>query len=169
MKLLIFFAVSAHAFTSSLPNDRLSRTTVFDGKTNGDLPQPKNEERISFDSLIDMDIVIYKLQDCDDFLLGAVQEDGSLAPLSAWTDEPAFGESIELLVDEEERFSIDVSKIQLHCLVPEANLSYGSRQCHRGVSNPHGEESELLYYVDQSLIDDFGIKFEVKPELEIMW
>ena len=29
----------------------------------------------------------------------------------------------------------------------------GSRQCHRGVGNPHGEESELLYYVDQSVID----------------
>jgi hypothetical protein len=36
-----------------------------------------------------------------------------------------------------------------------------------GPGNPHGEESELLYYVDSSILKD--IEVTVKPELEIFW
>lgn len=136
------------------------------------------------DSLIDMDVVIYSLKNQNDnenssnnseprFYFGAVQEDGVLSPLSAWTTEPAFGDSIEFLVDEADRFSLvdamDDSKIQLHHLLSEEELSYGSRQCHRGVGNPHGEESELLYYVEQDVIDKFGVVVVIKPDLEILW
>eukprot|EP00978_Attheya_sp_CCMP212_P029640 scaffold105970_cov43-Attheya_sp.AAC.1 len=69
------------------------------------------EEGIDFDSLMDMDIVLYrrreKVKEEEPSLLelGALQEDGTLAPLSAWTMESAFsGEnySIEFLVDEED-------------------------------------------------------------------
>lgn len=141
------------------------RIVLFDNDQGVDV----QSEGIPFDSLVDMDVVIYKENEGTDFLLGALQEDGSLAPLSAWSDEPAFGESIELLVDEDERFSLDVNRVDLYTLVPEENLSYGSRQCHRGVGNPHGEESELLYYVDQSIIDKFEIKLDLKPDLEILW
>ena len=102
-------------------------------------------------------------------MFAALQEDGTLSPLSAWTTEPAFGESVEFLVDEEDRFSLDKENVKLHYLLNEAELSYGSRQCHRGVGNPHGEESELLYYVEQPVIEKFQIQLNLKPDLEILW
>eukprot|EP00980_Cylindrotheca_fusiformis_P001975 scaffold443_cov125-Cylindrotheca_fusiformis.AAC.24 len=129
------------------------------------------DANLELGSLMDMDVVIYssKRDNEETKFLGALQEDGSLAPLSTWTTEPAFGESIEFLVDEEDRFSLNESEIQLHYLIDQSELSYGSRQCHRGVGNPHGEESELLYYVDQDVIEKFDVKVVVKPELEILW
>ena len=102
--------------------------------------------------------------------IGAIQEDGTVAPLSAWTSETAFDDMLELVVDEEDRFpgltSADVQVIQV---LPEAAISYGSRQVGGGMGpgNPHGEESELLYYVKEALLE--GVKYEVKPELEIFW
>jgi hypothetical protein len=101
----------------------------------------------------------------------AMQEDGVLSPLSAWTTEPAFGTSVELLVDEADRFALtrSMDKLRLHHLLSEEELSYGSRQCHRGMGNPHGEESELLYYVEQDVINRFQVTVDVKPYLEILW
>lgn len=130
---------------------------------------------VTLDSLVDMDVVIYSLPSDDDdegnLRLAAMQEDGVLSPLSAWTMESAFGESIEFLVDEADRFALTTSmeKIRLHRLLSEEELSYGSRQCHRGVGNPHGEESELLYYVEQDVIENFQLHVDVKPDLEILW
>ena len=126
---------------------------------------------VPFDSLIDMDIVIYSRKDgdADKKFFGAVQEDGGLAPLSAWTTEPAFGASVEFLVDEEDRFSLDEKAVKIEYLLNGPELSYGSRQCHRGVHNPHGEESELLYYVDEKVISNFGVEVQIKPGLEILW
>lgn len=133
----------------------------------------ENSVNIDIDQLIDMDVVVYSFVDDEQGTkrFAALQEDGVLSPLSAWTSEPAFGESIELLVDENDRFSLvdKMDRIQLHHLIDESNLSYGSRQCHRGVGNPHGEESELLYYIDQDLIDKFDAHIDIKPELEILW
>lgn len=131
-----------------------------------------SNDNLQLVSLIDMDVVIYSVKDDteESKFLGALQEDGSLSPLSVWTTEPAFGDSmIEFLVDEEDRFSLDENTLKLHYLVDQSELSYGSRQCARGVHNPHGEESELLYYVDQGVIDKFDVKVIVKPELEILW
>jgi hypothetical protein len=49
--------------------------------------------------LMDMDIVIFTRNNGDAGKekkeLGAVQENGTVAPLSAWTLEPAFGKSLE--------------------------------------------------------------------------
>jgi hypothetical protein len=132
------------------------------------------------DSLIDMDVIIYSLKNGNDddddknknkMYLGAIQEDGTLSPLSTWTKDPAFGTSIEFLVDEEDRFVLAtcMDQIHIHTMVPELQLSYGSRQCHRGVGNPHGEESEILYYIDQDVIDKYQIQVSIKPHLEILW
>jgi hypothetical protein len=131
-----------------------------------------------------MDVVIYSLFDPDSdddkgddspqpsrLRLGAMQDDGTLSPLSAWTTEPAFGTYVEFLVDEVDRFSLAKSRdtVLIHHLLSESEMSYGSRQCHRGVGNPHGEESELLYYVDQRVIDRYNLTVVLKPELEILW
>ena len=138
-------------------------------ETSGDVAVP------DFDSLIDMDVVVYSFVDdpLKEKRFAAVQEDGILSPLSVWTTECAFGNSMEFLVDEEERFKladdVESRRIELHYLIDESSLSYGSRQCQRGVSNPHGEENELLYYIDKDVIERFDAKFDVKPELEILW
>lgn len=142
---------------------------------------------VKLSELDDMDVVVYSLADDEDnkLCLGAVQEGGVLSPLSAWTDEPAFGDSVEFLVDEKDRFVLEKeTKIQIemdgddseakrtiriHHLLSDDEVSYGQRQCPRGVHNPHGEESEMLYYVEQQLIDEFQINMEVKPELETLW
>lgn len=146
------------------------------------------EERSSYvkmSELNDMDVVVYSLLDDDKLCLGAVQEGGLLSPLSAWTDEPAFGDSIEFLVDEEDRFSLEQETkdqleidsanndakhtIRIHHLLSEDEVSYGQRQCPRGVHNPHGEESEMVYYCSQHIIDEYEIEMELKPELETLW
>jgi len=162
---------------------------------------------IKFEDLIDMDVVIYSLDKINDndndndngnnnnnLSLGAIQEDGILSPLSAWTIEPAFGESIEFLVHEDDRFLLSnknennsiigtgtstststSSVIRIHHLLSESEVSYSCRQCHRGVDNPHGEESELIYYISQTLIDEYTqnplrkIHVSMKPDLEILW
>mmetsp|Transcript_9166 Transcript_9166/g.12185 ORF Transcript_9166/g.12185 Transcript_9166/m.12185 type:complete len:206 (+) Transcript_9166:144-761(+) len=136
---------------------------------------------ISLESLMDMDVVFYidnNALDNDgndasstEGKIGAVQEDGSLLPISSWSDEPAFGNSIEFLVDEEDRVpgGLDMTKVKIISVVPEASLSYGSRQVGGGMGpgNPHGEESEVLYYVEQDLLE--GIDVAINPELEIFW
>lgn len=150
---------------------------------------------LKMSQLNDMDVVIYSLLDDDDdddkLCLGAVQENGVISALSAWTDELAFGNSVEFLVDEVDRFSLaqqteeqrkadgeddgnndkgsSNNTIRIHHVLSEDEVSYGARQCPRGVHNPHGEESELLYYVDQDLMDRFEVRMELKPELETLW
>jgi hypothetical protein len=153
--------------------------------TDGDVVETKSNNQdassspsIQVENLIDMDVVIYSFDDDDDddddrqqLLLGAMQEDGVLSPLSAWTTEPAFGDCIEFLVDEVDRFALTkcMDRVRLRHLLSESEMSYGSRQCHRGVGNPHGEESELLYYVERGVIEKYQVKVVVKPELEILW
>jgi hypothetical protein len=46
---------------------------------------------------------------------------------------------------------VGTTEIWIHSIVPQDALSYGSRQVGGGMGpgNPHGEESELLYYIDQ--------------------
>jgi hypothetical protein len=127
---------------------------------------------VDFDSLMDMDIVVYSLtSNAEERQLGAIQEDGSLAPLVVWTEEPVFGDVyMEFLVHEDDRFpGLKDGDVILHSIIQEDALSYGSRQVGGGIgpSNPHGEESELLYYVDQKMLE--GIELKVRPELEIFW
>jgi hypothetical protein len=104
--------------------------------------------------------------------LGAVQQDGRITLLSAWTHDPAFDSYVETLVDEEDLlpgYRVEDGVIRIHAVVPEHLLSYGSRQVNGGMGpgNPHGEESEMLYYIHQSIVD--GVELEVKPRLEIFW
>lgn len=140
---------------------RPSLTQFRDGRT---------LQSIDFNSLMDMDVVIYSPKNDDKKYIGAIQEDGTLSPLSAWSTDPAFGDSVEFLVDEEDRFpGLQSEDVVVHTIIPEDSLSYGSRQVGggKGPGNPHGEESELLYYVDQGLLE--GIEVKVNPDLEILW
>jgi hypothetical protein len=133
-----------------------------------------SSSEIDFDSLLVMDVVIYRDESTGTSTgtpkLGAMQEDGTIAPLSAWTTESAFGDSIEFVVDEEQRFpGLTSERAKVIQVLAEGAIGYGSRQVGggKGPGNPHGEESELLYYVDRRVLD--GIEFEVNPNLEILW
>lgn len=137
------------------------------------------DENIDFSSLMETDVVIYRIRPSagDDsngqqqpLLLGALEE-GTFSPLSIWTLEPVFGNSIEFLVDDEDRFSLgeDLQDVQLLKILDQSEVSYGSRQAARGVHNPHGEESEPLYYVEQDILEKYGISLIIKPQLEILW
>ena len=115
-------------------------------------------------------MVIFEDELSKDPHLGAVQDDGTIAPLSAWTTESAYGESIEFVVDEHDRFpGLTLENIKVIQVLDQGVIGYGSRQVGggKGPGNPHGEESELLYYVDRNVLD--GIDFKVNPKLEILW
>jgi hypothetical protein len=125
---------------------------------------------VEMDALLDMDIVLFSRNESNEVELGAIQEDGTLAPLSAWTDEYAFDDSLEFVVDEEDRFpGLTSSDVCIIKVLDEHVIGYGSRQVGGGMGpgNPHGEESELCYYVDQSVLKDVNVV--IKPELEIFW
>ena len=125
---------------------------------------------VDFNSLMEMDVVIYSEKDSDQKCIGAIQEDGTLSPLSAWSSDPVFGDSLEFVVDEEDRFpGFQEGQVVVHAIVPEESLSYGSRQVGggKGPGNPHGEESELLYYVEKGLLQ--GVALKINPNLEILW
>ena len=134
--------------------------------------------------------------------LGVIEEDGSLQPLSAWTNEPVFGTSLEFLVDDQDRIlpgglrydpvtggGQGGDMVTICALVPANVVSYASRQVDggKGPRNPHGSESELLYYIEQDYVDSFSlekgeqqqqydetacggeIEIVLKPHLEITW
>jgi hypothetical protein len=148
----------------------------------------------TMDSLMDMDIVLYEenyvaaqgfdtssKQDSSALKLGAVQEDGTIVELSAWTSEPVFGTMMEFVVDEHDRepsaffttslkVSNNMDNNEIVHVFEQSVISYGSRQVGggKGPGNPHGEESELLYYIDQNAIPS-NVNIKIKPELEILW
>ena len=134
-------------------------------------PSTISLQAVAFEDLMEMDVVIYSEKDnLDTKYIGAIQEDGTLSPLSAWSTEPVYDEAIELIVDEEDRFpGLQGDQVIVHSVIPEKSLSYSSRQVGggKGPGNPHGEESELLYYVDQGLLE--GIDIRINPDLEILW
>jgi len=128
---------------------------------------------VDFDSLMQMDVVVYSGKgDETTRHLGAIVENSRLAPLSVWSAEPVFGDSLEFLVHQEDLVpGLTKEMVIVHSVVPEEALSYGSRQVGggKGPGNPHGEESELLYYIDQKLFSLEGVDLSVRPELEITW
>jgi len=90
--------------------------------------------------------------------LGAVQDNGNVAPLSTWTLESAYTspsrDMMEFVVDEEDLFpGLSLKEIQIVKVIE--GIDYGSRQVGggKGPGNPHGEESEMLYYVDRGVVE----------------
>uniref|UniRef100_A0A7S3PX91 Uncharacterized protein n=1 Tax=Chaetoceros debilis TaxID=122233 RepID=A0A7S3PX91_9STRA len=135
----------------------------------------KESEEVDPNNLMDMDIVLFSLKSDPEsgMQLGAIQEDATLAPLSAWTTEYAFGETIEFLVHEDDRWleKLEFDNVIIHSMLGEDVISYGSRQVGggKGPGNPHGEESELLYYIENRALADGQVDIVLKPDLEILW
>lgn len=131
-----------------------------------------------------MDVVIFRLlksdggDDADQLEFGAVQEFGTIAPIVTWTLDSVMANSdtLEFLVDEE-RPRYPESEVEVVSVFPENVIGYGSRQVGggKGPGNPHGEESEALYYLERSAVEEGcaesvgKLEVVVKPELEIMW
>mmetsp|Transcript_1036 Transcript_1036/g.1298 ORF Transcript_1036/g.1298 Transcript_1036/m.1298 type:complete len:189 (+) Transcript_1036:165-731(+) len=123
----------------------------------------------NFDDLMDMDVILFS-RNSEETELGAMQEDGTVAPLSAWTIEPAYDTSLEFVVDEEDRFpGLTEKDIVILSILDENMIGYGSRQVGggKGPGNPHGEESEMIYYVNDEALED--VEVVIKPELLIDW
>lgn len=144
MRITLLFSIlswpceSADAWVSvaapmSTQHSRSSYCTACKSSLVRQLYTDSNADEIDMDTLLDMDIVLFSrintTESDNQVELGAIQEDGTLAPLSAWTDEYAFDESIEFVVDEEDRFpgltSNDVTIIKV---LDERVIGYGSRQ-----------------------------------------
>ena len=143
---------------------------------------------IDFDSLLDMDIILFQpikditttstieieQEEEQRLQIGTMSENGVVVPLSAWTlDSPYLNtECIEFVVDEHD-LSPGYTKDDLiiHTVIDENLISYGSRQVNggKGPGNPHGEESELVYFVDSDVLNTNGVDIVIKPQLEILW
>ena len=159
----------ASASSSSLPTTSSSKSL---------------SDEIDFASLTVMDVVLFRRrrpQGDDDAAddpsttttmtkrtaaleIGAVQENGNVAPLSAWTLESAYtsrtNDMMAFVVDERHQFPGLSSDDIVVLDAPSSSdggsaVGYGSRQVGggKGPGNPHGEESELLYYVDRGVVE----------------
>eukprot|EP00986_Skeletonema_menzelii_P019619 scaffold28724_cov154-Skeletonema_menzelii.AAC.2 len=145
---------------------------------------PKDEP-IDFTHLMVMDVVLFQRQNTKNptsIELGSVQENGNIAPLSTWTLESAYTSAIndmmEFVVDEEDLFpGMTSEEITVLRVLDSDVVGYGSRQV--GNNNPHGEESEIIYYVDRAVVegvysiegDDDVLKIDVvvNSNLEHLW
>ena len=99
--------------------------------------------------------------------IGAVQENRNILPLSTWTLDSAYisktNDMMAFVVDEEHRHTntIGLSTDDIVVLdIPSLNdggsaVGFGSRQVGggKGPGNPHGEEGELLYYIDRKIVE----------------
>lgn len=136
--------VSIHVAHRSTPSQKLVKAA--------------SSAAVDADGLMDMDVVIYSAADSDERCIGAVQEDGTIAQLSAWSFDPAFGDAVELLVDEEDRPGYPGDQVVVHSIIPEESLSYGSRQ----VGGGKGTRLPFSW----STIASFGcVKFSTKKNV----
>mmetsp|Transcript_11626 Transcript_11626/g.24580 ORF Transcript_11626/g.24580 Transcript_11626/m.24580 type:complete len:245 (+) Transcript_11626:187-921(+) len=161
----------------------------------------KLSTEIPFQELFVMDVVLFQRRRDDDddesnsvnhqnkkLELGAFQENKSIAPLSTWTLESAYTSSnsdndmMEFVVDEEDLFpGLSAEDATVWKVLDGSVVGYGSRQVGggKGPGNPHGEESELRYYVDRRVVEgkywleskglEVEVNIVVNPNLEHLW
>ncbi|KAK1741571.1 hypothetical protein QTG54_008049 [Skeletonema marinoi] len=147
------------------------------------------DEPVDFTDLMVMDVVLFQRRNTNSptsIELGSVQENGNIAPLSTWTLESAYTSAIndmmEFVVDEEDLFpGMTSEEINVLSVLDGDVVGYGSRQVGggKGPGNPHGEESEIIYYVDRAVVegvystgvDDevLNIDVVVNSNLEHLW
>lgn len=157
------------------------------------LPLSDGSSNVLFHDLMIMDVVLFQRRgsihnngeanESSQMLeLGAVQENGSVAPLSTWTLESSYTSSVndmmEFVVDEEDLVpGLTDDDIRVFRVVDGSMIGFGARQVGggKGVGNPHGEESELVYYIDRRVVEGvYGeekttIDVVVNPSLEHLW
>lgn len=99
--------------------------------------------------------------------IGAVQENRSILPLSTWTLDSAYisktNDMMVFVVDEDHHHtntnglsSDEIVVLDIPTLNDGGNaVGFGSRQVRggKGPGNPHGEEGELLYYIDRKIVE----------------
>lgn len=147
------------------------------------------DEPIDFNDLMVMDVVLFQRRNTKNpssIELGSVQENGNIAPLSTWTLESAYTSAVndmmEFVVDEVDLFpGMTSEEITVLRVLDGDVVGYGSRQVGggKGPGNPHGEESEIIYYVDRAVVEgvysieggDEVLKIDVvvNSNLEHLW
>jgi hypothetical protein len=171
--------------------------------TSFSLPFVLSDEEIDFQSLLVMDVVLFQRRVTNDdescssnnnnnnllLELGAVQENGNVAPLSTWTLDSAFttsnnNEMMQFVVDDKDIFpGLSTQEVQVWKVLDGSVISYGSRQVGggKGPGNPHGEESELIYYIDRNVVErkyarkietrstELSLSVVVNSKLEHLW
>lgn len=160
---------------------------------------------IEFNNLMVMDVVLFQRNqeqqqkqqyESTKLELGAVQENGNIAVLSTWTLESAYETSnndmMEFVVDEHDLFpGLSCEEVTVLKVLEGDQIGYGSRQVGggKGLGNPHGEESEIVYYVERNVVEGrycirsseegggeeeggveiMKIELIVNPDLEHLW
>ena len=95
-----------------------------------------SSSNVDFNSLMIMDVVLFQRNDNSDTInskleIGAVQENGNVAPLSTWTLDPSYTSStgedvLEFVVDEEDMYpGLSSNEVIIHKRI---DVDYGSRQ-----------------------------------------
>ena len=165
---------SEASWLTSRQSPWVSSSSIKAAEDGGGVSQTESMETdasIDVESLVEMDCFIYSRKDSKGSkkLELGVLEERVIQPICAWTTEEAFDDYLEFVVDENDRYSLDENDVVIHSLIPSDSLSYGSRQVGggKGPGNPHGEESELLYYIRREALE--GVEVTIKPELEITW
>jgi hypothetical protein len=187
---------SALAFQSCIHNPHRATRHLRASTTLFESPKSITSE-VDFKDLTVMDIVLFQRREIKEgedakLELGTLQETGTVAPISCWTTESAYtsggNDMMEFVVDEEDMFPGLVSDdIRILQVLEGSVIGYGSRQVGggKGLGNPHGEESELLYYIDRSVVEgvydletletdglnlkSLKIDLVVNPSLEVLW
>lgn len=116
-------------------------TRLCDSFGNVDTSSPKSldlSSDIPLQSLFVMDVVLMQRRKNDDdstpkLELGAVQENGNVAPLSTWTLESAYenasSDMMEFVVDEEDLYpGLASDEVRVVKVLDGSSISYGSRQ-----------------------------------------
>mmetsp|Transcript_16928 Transcript_16928/g.36610 ORF Transcript_16928/g.36610 Transcript_16928/m.36610 type:complete len:218 (+) Transcript_16928:13-666(+) len=190
----LFASTSSFAFQSSAANPRIHQLHQNQGNVDSESSLSLElSSDVDFQSLMVMDVVLFQRRETDadtttTLEIGAVQENGHVAPLSTWTLESVYtsatNDMMEFVADEEDMFpGLSSDDIQVVKVLDGSMMSYGSRQVGggKGPGNPHGEESEMLYYVDRSIVEGIyrrvenkaerGITIDVtvNPDLEHLW
>lgn len=165
-----------------------------------------SDDQTDFQTLMIMDVVLFLRRDATSqppqalndsssggssriLELGAVQENGNVAPLSTWTLDSAYtsatNDMLEFVVDDSDAFpGLTSNDIRVLAVLDGSVMSYGSRQVGggKGPGNPHGEESELIYYIERDVVEkkyigilspheviELSVNVIVNPKLEHLW
>lgn len=179
--------------SSTRISHRLRTVSAVSQKSGETTSDNGDSKIISLEDLFVMDVVVFARRTTGagesgdrrgPLELGAIQENGNVAPLSAWTLEGAYSgigsgvdDVVEFVVDEDDMYpGLTDEEVEILSVLGGDVLGYGSRQVGggKGPGNPHGEESELLYYIDRSVLegereDEREVRVVINPDLEVLW
>ena len=117
-------------------------------------------QRATLDEFDEFDVVEYSRNETGPVELGVIR-DGRLQPLCCWQE----ADPVELVWDEDEEPLASVYEVYNAVdAFPQQRLIDGGL----GPNNPHGEESEDVYFVDRSDLSE-GTVVALREDREVWW